>query len=82
MAYPLLWAKDDAGHIEDDSQGHFSNLTELLLLIGHADSNGVDQNQRIHALWAVLLTVEHGCTWLAAQLVGRQQKWTWEEADR
>lgn len=80
---PLLGAEDDAGHVEDDSQSHFSDLTQLLLLVGHADSDGIDKYQRIHALRTVLLTVEHGCAWLAAQLVTRQQEGTWKtEAKR
>lgn len=47
---PFLGAKDDAGHIKNDSQGHFANLTQLLFLIGHADCYGIDQNQWVHAL--------------------------------
>lgn len=77
VTYPLLGAEDDAGHVEDHGQGHLSDLTQLLLLVGHADGNGVDQNQRVHALGAVLLAVEHGGARLAAQLVARQQERTW-----
>lgn len=81
VIYPLFWAKDDAGHVKDDSQGHFSNLTQLLLFVGHADSYSINQNKWIHSLGAILLTVEHGSAWLATQLVGRQQERTldWEQ---
>lgn len=80
--HSFLGAEDDAGHVKDDSQSHFSDLTQLLLLVGHADGDGVDKYQWIHALRPVLLTVEHGCAWLAAQLVARQQEWTWDEERR
>lgn len=76
VTYSFFGAKDDARHVKDDSQGHFTNLTQLLFFVGHADGYGIDQNQRIHALRAVLLTVEHGCARLAAQLVGRKQEGT------
>lgn len=50
VTYSLLGAKDNTGHIKNDGQGHFSNLTQLLLLVGHADRYGINQNQWIHAL--------------------------------
>lgn len=68
-AYPLLGAQDDAGHVKDDGQSHLSDLTQLLLLVRHADGDGVNQNQRVHALRPVLFTVEHGGAGLTAQLV-------------
>lgn len=68
--YPLFGAKNDAGHIKDDSQGHFPNLTKLLFFIGHADSYSINQNKWIHPLGTILFTVEHGCAWLTARLVG------------
>jgi len=77
--HPLLGAEDDAGDVEDDRQGHLPDLTQLLLLVRHADGDGVDQDQRVHSLGAVLLAVEHGGARLAAQLVAREQERTWDD---
>lgn len=77
--HPFLGAQNDAGHVKDDGQSHFSNLTQLLLLVGHADGDGINQNQWIHAFRTVLLAVEHCCTWLAARLVALQQEGTWDK---
>lgn len=79
MTYPLFGAEDDAGNVKDDGQGHFSNLTQLLLLVRHADGYGVDQNQRIHTFGAILFTVKHGRAGLATKLVGRQQEGACEQ---
>ena len=76
-SYPLLGAQHDAGHVEDDGQGHLADLAQLLLLVGHADGDGVDEHQGVHALGAVLLAVEHGRAGLAALLVARQQEGAW-----
>lgn len=79
MTYPLFGAEDDAGNVKDDCQGHFSNLAQLLLLVRHADSDGIDQDQRIHTFGAILLTVKHGCAGLATKLIGRQQEGTCDQ---
>lgn len=78
-AHPLLRAQDDARHVEDDGEGHLPNLAELLLLVRHADGDGVDEHQGVHSFGAVLLTVEHGGARLAAHLVAREQEGAWEE---
>lgn len=74
--HPFLGAQDNAGNIKDDSKCHFPNLAQLLLLIGHADGDGVDQHEGVHAFGAVLFTVEHSRAGLAAGLVAWQQEGT------
>lgn len=64
--YPLFGAENDAGYVEDDRQGHLTNLTKLLFFVGHADSYGINKNEWIHPLGTILLTVEHGCARLTA----------------